>query len=80
MFIVADLVSLKGQSRLQQTTNLAASFLVFEENKVQVDISWESSTSRRFSWNIEHTLLLFLKKQQNLKLSSAANYIWFVTS
>ena len=42
------------------------------------DISWESSASRRFSRNIMPYLLflLFLKKQQNLKLSSAANYRW----
>ena len=38
--------------------------------KIRYNISWESS-SRWFSWNITP-----LKKQQNLKLSSAANYRW----
>ena len=45
------------------------------QKKIRHDISWESSTSRRFSWNIM-PYLLFLKKQQNLKVSSAANYRW----
>ena len=43
--------------------------------KIRHDISWESSASRRFSWNIM-PYLLFLKMQQNLKLTSAANYRW----
>ena len=30
----SDLLTLKHQSRLQQTTNLATSFLIFEKNKV----------------------------------------------
>ena len=42
---------------------------------MRCDISWESSASRRFSWNIM-PYLLFLKKRQNLKLSSAAYYRW----
>ena len=41
--------------------------------KIRCDISWEWSASRRFTWNII-PYLLFLKKGQNLKLSSAANY------
>ena len=59
---------LKRQSRLQQTTNFATSFPIFE--KKRNDISWESSANRGFSWNIM-PYLLFLKKRQNLKLSSA---------
>ena len=54
-------------------TNFAISFLVFDKNMV-----WyfrESSARRQFSWNIM-PYLLFLKKQQNLKLSSAANCRW----
>ena len=60
-----------SQSRLQQTTNFATPFPIFNKNKV--DITWESSASRRFSLNIM-PYLLFLKKRQNLKMSSAANY------
>ena len=41
------------------------SFPIFGKNKA----------SRWFSWNIM-PYLLFLKKQQNLQLSSAANYRW----
>ena len=40
--------------------------------KIRYDIVWESSASSRFSWNIM-PYLLFLKKWQNLILSSAAN-------
>ena len=63
----------KRQSRLQQTTN----FEIFSpfSTKIRYDISWESSASRRFSWNIILNFL-FLKKRQNLKSSSAANYRW----
>ena len=43
--------------------------------EIRYDISWESSASRRLSWNIM-PYLLFLKKRQNLKLSSAASYRW----
>ena len=43
--------------------------------KIRHDISWKSSASRRFSWNIIPNLL-FLKKPQNFNLSSAANYRW----
>ena len=42
---------------------------------IRYDITWESSVSRRFSLNIM-AYLLSLKKQQNLQLSSAANYRW----
>ena len=35
-------------------------------NKLRYEISWGSSASRRFSWNMPY--LLFLKKHQNLKL------------
>ena len=63
---------LKRQSRLQQAANFASSFLFLK--KIRYDISWESGR-RRFSWNIM-PYFLFLKKHQNLKLSSAANYRW----
>ena len=43
--------------------------------KIRYDISWELSASRQFSWNIMPYLLI-LKKQQNLKLSFAANCRW----
>ena len=43
------------------------------QKKIRYDNSWESSASRRFSWNII-PYLLFLKKQLNSKLSSAVNY------
>ena len=56
---------------MQQTTNFATSFLVFEkkgmiyhENRLLADDSHEIS------------YLIFFKKRQNLKLSSAANYRW----
>ena len=39
------------------------------------DISWESSASRGFSWNIM-PYMLFLKKRQNLKLSSGGSLYW----
>ena len=43
--------------------------------KIRYDITWELSASRQFSLNIM-PYLLFLKKQRNFKLSSAANYRW----
>ena len=43
--------------------------------KIRYDISWKLSASRQFSWNIV-PYLLFLKKQQNLKLWSAAKCRW----
>ena len=49
------------------------SFLIFEKNKVWY--SMRIAASRRYSWNIM-PYLLFLKKRQKLKLSSAANYRW----
>ena len=55
---------LKRQSRLQQTTNFVTSFLIFEK-KIRYDIAWEY-----------RVICYFLKKQQNLKLSSAENYMW----
>ena len=61
------------QSWQQQTTNFETSFPIF--NKKRYDITWESSASRRFSWNIL-PYLLFLKKRQNFLLSSAAKYRW----
>ena len=64
--------TLKGPIQLQQTKILPI-FPIFE--KIRYDISWEWSASRRFSWNIM-PYLLFLKKQQNSKLSSAANDRW----
>ena len=45
------------------------------QKKIRYDISWESSA--RFSWIIM-PYLLFLKKRQNLKSSSAANYRWHI--
>ena len=48
-------------------------FLNFRQ--IRYGISWESSASRGFSWNIM-PYSLFLKKQQNLKSSSAANCRW----
>ena len=42
-------------------TNFATFSLIFE--KIRYEISWETSASRRFSWNII-PYLLFLKKQQ----------------
>ena len=42
--------------------------------KIRYDITWESSASRRFSWNVK-PYLLFSKRLQNLQLS-AANYRW----
>ena len=62
------------KSQLRQTTNFATSYIIFE--KIRYDISWELSASRQFSWNIMPSLLFFLEKQQNLKLSSAANCRW----
>ena len=46
-------------------------FSQFSTN-IRYDITWESSASRRFSWNII-PYWLFMKKRQILKLSSAAN-------
>ena len=46
-----------------------------KNKQTRYGISWESSASRRFSWNIMPYMLL-LKKRQNLKLSSAAHYMW----
>ena len=43
--------------------------------KIRYDISWDLSASRQCPWNIK-PYLLFLKKRQNLILSSAANYRW----
>ena len=64
--LLVDSKTLKRQSRLQQTTNFATSFVIFTKN----DTSWE------FLLNIM-PYLLFLKKEQILKLSAAANYRWF---
>ena len=58
--------------------NFVTSFLFFEK-KIKYYISRVSSASRRFLCNII-LYLLFWEKQQNLKLSSAANYRNFVTS
>ena len=77
IWIVSAIYPLKCQSRLQQTTNFGTTFLI--KKKIQYDISWESSACIRFSWNIM-PFLLFLKKQQNLKLPSAANYRWHFMS
>ena len=43
--------------------------------KISYDITWESSASRQVSWSTMPYLLI-LKKRQNLKLLSAANYRW----
>ena len=65
---------LKRQSQLQQTTIFATSFLVFRkksiifhENRLPADDSDEILYFICYLWK---------KKQQNLKLSSAANYRW----
>ena len=63
-------LNLKCQSRLQQTTNFATTFLILNKNK-----AWYCMRIVCFSWNIM-PYLLFLKKRQNLKLSSAANCRW----
>ena len=66
-------VCLKRQSQLQQTTNFATSFPIFEkkgimfhENRLPADDSHENIIP----------FLLFLKKRQKSKLLSAANYRW----
>ena len=45
------------------------------QKKIRHDITWDLSAGRQFSWNIM-PYLLFLKKRQSLKLSSAANCRW----
>ena len=69
----ANCQPLKRPSQLQQTKNFATSFQIFK--KIRYDIAWESSASRRFSWNTM-PYWSFWKRRQNLKLSSAANYRW----
>ena len=54
--------------------SLKAPITTAADDTIWNDISWESSAGRRFSWNIMP--LLLLKKQQHLKLSSAANSRW----
>ena len=49
-------------------------FLNFQK-KIRHDSPCESSAVRRFILNIK-PYLLFLKKQHNLKMPSAANYRW----
>ena len=49
-------------------TNFAKSFLIFEQNKI-----YENHLPAAI---LMKYALLFLKKQQNLKLSSSANYRW----
>ena len=63
---------LKRQSRLQQTTNFATSFLIFKksgmifhENRLPADDSHEY-----------HALFVIFVKATNLQLSSAPNYRW----
>ena len=59
---------------LQQTTNFATSFLVFDINKVWyfMRIVCQQTILMKY-----HALFaIFETKQQNLKLSSAANYRW----
>ena len=63
---------LKRQSRQQQTTNFATSFLIFERNKIWYFMRIVCQQTILMK---DHALL-FLKKRQNLKLSFAANYRW----
>ena len=62
-----------NQSQLQQTTNFSTSFLIFEKNKEWyfMRIVCQQTILMKY-----HAYLLFLKKGQNLKLLSAANYRW----
>ena len=57
---------LKRQSRLQQTTNFATSFFIFEKNMIYNESHPPADES--------HYISCLLLSQQNLKLSSAANY------
>ena len=61
---------LKRKPRLQQTTHLGTSFLIFKKNKI---IFYENRLPPDDSHKISCLICYFLKKQQNLKLSSAAN-------
>ena len=61
-FWAYGILTLKCQSKLQPMTNSATSFLILETNKVIL---------MKY-----HALFAILKKQQNLKLSCAANYRW----
>ena len=63
---------LKGQSRLQQMTNLATAFLIFFLKKGMMfhEFLLPADDSPEISF------LICFKKKQNLKLSSAANYKW----
>ena len=65
---IMTLKPLKRQSQLQQMTNFVRYFLIFERNK-------EYFVRIVCLQNIM-PYLLFLKKRQNFKLSSAANYRW----
>ena len=67
---------LKRQSRLQQTTNFAISFLVFDKNKVcyYVRIVCQQKILIKY-----HAFFVISKEQHNLKLSSATNYRWVNT-
>ena len=60
-------IPLKCQSQLQQTTNFVTSFQIFEKKQGMIF----HEILRKY-----HAILVFLKKLQILKLSSAANYRW----
>ena len=63
----------KRQSRLQQTTNFATSFLIFEKNKVWyfMRILCQQTILVKY-----HALFVTFEKAANMKLSSAAYYRW----
>ena len=67
------LLALKAPITTAADDKFCEFFSIFDKNKIWY--SRESSASRRFSWNIIPYWLL-LKKCQNLKLTSAANYRW----
>ena len=63
---------LKSQSRLQQTTNNATSLLVCDKNKVRYFMRIVCQQTILMK---SHALFVIFEKQQNLKLSSAENYM-----
>ena len=70
---VQTFLPLKCKSQLQQTTNFVTSFQILEKNKIRY---FKRLVCQQTILIKYHALLLFLKKRQNLKLSSAANYRW----
>ena len=66
-------IYLKRQSQLQQTTILATSFPIFEENKVWYLMRIVCLQTILMKY---HALLVIFEKSANLKLSSVANNRW----